>query len=333
MKKIIGFRTLKTGLGSVIAMLLAQLIGLQYITSAGVITILSIQNTKRESFEVATRRILATAIALTIGGILFSILGFYAIVFGLYLIIFIPIAVRLKVTEGIVPASVLVTHLLTEKYISWGLLTNEMLLMIIGAGVALLLNLHMPSIEKQLQADKRKIEESMYDILMYMSVALEKQHVRIEEERNFQELEEALKLGTKRAHQHSNNYLINEMSYYEKYFEMRSSQLQVMKYMFKHFEKVYMTFEQTYKVSELTKKVALSVKGKIKVEVLFEELEQLRNGFKESELPNTREEFENRAMLYQFLNDIELFSEIKRMFKEELTPEELQQYNSHYEAQ
>ena len=36
------------------------------------------------------------------------------------------------------------------------------------------------------------------------------------------------------------------------------------------------------------------------------------------ELPKTREEFENRAMLYQFLNDLEQFLSIKNGFKEEL---------------
>jgi uncharacterized membrane protein YgaE (UPF0421/DUF939 family) len=40
----------------------------------------------------------------------------------------------------------------------------------------------------------------------------------------------------------------------------------------------------------------------------------LKNHYKESELPATREEFENRATLFQYLNDLEHFIEIKSRF-------------------
>ena len=111
MKKIVGVRTLKTGLGATVAMMIAQLIGLKYMASAGIITILSIQSTKRESVQIAIRRFFATCVALGVGGILFRLLGFTPLVFGVYLVVFIPIAARFKITEGIVSASVLVTHL------------------------------------------------------------------------------------------------------------------------------------------------------------------------------------------------------------------------------
>lgn len=332
MKNIIGFRTIKTGLGATGAILIAELLGLSYVTSAGVITILSIQNTKRESFMIALRRLIATIVALILGGTLFTLLGSNAGAFGVYIIVFIPVAVRLKVTEGIVPASVLVTHFLGQEKITTSLFLNEVLLMLVGAGVALLLNLYMPSIERDLLEDKRKIEESMYDILIHMATALKEHKLRIDEWDKFEILERSLKSGRRRAYQNSNNYLvINEMTHYEKYFEMRARQFGIMKYMFKHFDKFYMTVEQTYQVAELTTQVADSIKGKVTVEELFISLEVLRNSFKESKLPVTREEFENRAMLYQFLNDIEFFIETKKIFKESLTPKEQKEYNKYYD--
>ena len=96
MKNMIGFRTLKTGIGATVAMLIAQKLNLSFSASAGIITILSIQNTKRASCEIAIRRMIATVIALAIGGILFELLGFNALVFGIYIIIFIPVTVRLR---------------------------------------------------------------------------------------------------------------------------------------------------------------------------------------------------------------------------------------------
>ena len=47
---------------------------------------------------------------------------------------------------------------------------------------------------------------------------------------------------------------------------------------------------------------------------LLMDLDILRNEFKKMELPKTREEFESRAQLLQFLNDMEEFLLIKRNF-------------------
>lgn len=44
--RFIGVRTWKTGIGAVIAMIIAKELGLSYWVSAGIITILSIQSTK-----------------------------------------------------------------------------------------------------------------------------------------------------------------------------------------------------------------------------------------------------------------------------------------------
>ena len=331
MKNIIGFRTLKTGIGATVAMLIAAKLNLSFSASAGIITILSIQNTKKASCEIAIRRLIATIIALAIGGSLFQLLGFNALVFGLYLIIYIPVTVKLKVTEGIVPASVLVTHLLGEGALSTGLFINELLLMIIGAGVALIFNVYMPSIEKELLKDKRHIEEGMYDILMNMSLILKGDTTKKIDEHQLEKLKSNLILGKKRAYQHSNNYLINEVAHYEKYFIMREGQFHIIEYMMKHFDNLYMNVEQGKKVGELAQKLAESTKGKVTVEQLMQELEDLRLEFKGSSLPQDRDEFENRAMLYQFLNDIELFIMIKVKFKQELTPSERRQYNKYYD--
>ncbi|PHV71219.1 hypothetical protein CS063_05875 [Sporanaerobium hydrogeniformans] len=322
MSKWIGFRTLKTGIGATIAIIFAQLLGLEYASSAGIITILSIQNTKKESLNIALKRLIATIIALVLSSLLFKVLGFNSIVFGIYIILFIPLAVRLKVLEGIVPASVLVTHVLAANRLSSSLFINELLLLLIGAGIALILNLYMPNLEQQLLEDKGYIEQTLYDLMKDMAKALETQQVDRRCGEWLDGLEERLKEARFRARQNNNNHFTQTINHYEKYFEMRERQFQLVIYMRRHFEKFYKTFEQTKKVAEFTEHVALSIYRKITVEALQKELEDLRIFFKENPLPITREEFENRAMLFQFLNDIEQFLNIKKEFKEKLTLEE-----------
>lgn len=331
MKKIVGLKTVKTGIGATIAILLAQFMGLKYPTSAGIITILSIQNTRKESVLIAFRRLVATFIALTIGSVLLSFLGFNAISFGVYLLVFIPLAVRAKVVEGIVPASVLVTHLLGEGHISIMLFVNELLLMIVGAGLALLVNIYMPSLEADLIYEKQKLEENMFSIFAKMGNALQLESKKLEIETELEALQDALEQGRMKATQYRNNAFMSERSLYEKYFDMRYSQYQIMLYMRKHFEHFYRVTPGASQIAKLTHETALSVKGKRSVETLMSELELLREDFKRSKLPETREEFENRAMLYQFLTDMEQFLYVKHLFKIGLSEKEREEYSRYYD--
>lgn len=331
MKKIVGLKTVKTGIGATIAILLAQFMGLKYPTSAGIITILSIQNTRKESVLIAFRRLVATFIALTIGSVLLSFLGFNAVSFGVYLLVFIPLAVKAKVVEGIVPASVLVTHLLGEGHISIMLFVNELLLMIVGAGLALLVNIYMPSLEADLIYEKQKLEENMFSIFAKMGNALQLESKKLEIEAELEALQDALEQGRMKATQYRNNAFMSERSLYEKYFDMRYSQYQIMLYMRKHFEHFYRVTPGASQIAKLTQETALSVKGKRSVETLMSELELLREDFKRSKLPETREEFENRAMLYQFLTDMEQFLYVKHLFKIGLSEKEREEYSRYYD--
>ncbi|SMC22645.1 Uncharacterized membrane protein YgaE, UPF0421/DUF939 family [Clostridium acidisoli DSM 12555] len=315
MKKLIGLRTLKTALGSAIAIIIAESLGLKYAAAAGIITILSVQNTKKTSITIALQRIESTLLALLISGILFWIFGYTAIVFGVYLVIFIPLTVIFKITDGIVVSSVLVTHLLVEKSISVFWIKNEILLMFIGAGIAIVLNIYMPKIEGKIKENQRDIEDYMRKILFHMAEDLRGQSVHIEEEKLFNSLEMTLKEGTERAYRNLNNYIINEAKYYVQYMEMRTLQYEILKYMRKHFVKFYMNFQQTEMVAAFTENVALNLSEYNTAEKLIEELKKIMEACKIQNLPKSREEFENRAMLFQFLNDIEYLLEVKKKFK------------------
>ncbi|NMM62142.1 aromatic acid exporter family protein [Clostridium sp. P21] len=313
MKRFVGLRILKTAIGASLAIVIAEYLGLRYAAAAGIITILSIQNTKKTSIKLAFQRIESTILALLISSILFLIFGFNPFTFGVYLVIFIPLTVILKITDGIVVSSVLVTHLLAVKSISMFWIKNELLLMAVGAGIGIILNIYMPKIENEIKETQQNIEECMRKILFQMAESLRNQSIDIEE-KLFNELEKILKCGTNRAYTHLNNYIINDVKYYVQYMEMRTLQYEILKYMRSHFTKFYMTFEQTEIVAAFTEKVALDFGEYNTAEELLNELNEVINIFKVQELPKTREEFENRAMLFQFLNDMEALLKLKKNF-------------------
>ena len=322
MRKKIGMRTIKTAVGATIAIILANFFGLKYALSAGVITILSVQNTKRKSVEIAWSRFNSTCLALMISGILFSLIGFNAFAFGLYLLIFIPLAVSYKLSDGIVMSSVLVTHLLGEGYISLSLIANEFFLVIIGAGIAILFNLYMPKMQPRIKEDQAKIEEQFRIVLLCLAGTTSSQSVAIDEEFLFQTLEEMLLKARDRAMLHKENYLLDEMTYYVQYMDMRFMQYQVLLSMRQTLGKVVMTVEQSSLIADLTEHIAFNLHEYNPAEDLIQMTQDVLTQCRNQELPKTREEFENRALLFQYLSDLQYLLEIKCHFVRNLTEQQ-----------
>lgn len=97
---------------------------------------------------------------------------------------------------------------------------------------------------------------------------------------------------------------------------MRIIQLDTMKRMKRHFSRFYMTYDQTRILSEFTNEVAMNLKEDNDCVELIDKLNLLRKDYEKMDLPKNRNEFENRALLFQFLNDLEDFLVIKKEFKE-----------------
>lgn len=168
----IGLRTIKTAVAAPIALLLAGGLSLESAASAAIITILTVTNTKRSTAKTALNRLFSLTLATSIAAICFSLLGFHPIVFGLYLLFFIPLSIQFDLAEGIAVSSVLITHYLAAGEMPVPLIINEYLLMIIGVGCALAANLYMPNTEKKIQEDQAVVEVSMKKMLGQMSAYL-----------------------------------------------------------------------------------------------------------------------------------------------------------------
>lgn len=313
---VIGHRTIKTAIGSAVAMIIAYRLHLEYYTAAGVITILSVQSTRRQSLQIAFSRFLATLIALTLATVLFHLLGYSPLVFGLIILFFIPLTVVFKATDGIVVNSVLVTHLLVEETTSLSLLTNEVLLMLVGVGVALIINLYMPSLETDFKKLQEEFEINLKQVIIQMAKSLRGRYVSIHEEKLYTVLEDQLQSMQKVSLKISGNKVFKNETYYKDYVSMRMKQLAYMRRMREHFERLSISYEQTLMLSKFTEQVALSIYEENNASLLLEHLDILNNRFKEMPLPATREEFENRAMLLQFMNEMESFLRVKNDFIE-----------------
>lgn len=71
MKFSIGYRTIKTAVGTAVSILIAQKLGLDNFASAGILTILCIQVTKKKSLRTAWDRFLACVLAMPFAALFF----------------------------------------------------------------------------------------------------------------------------------------------------------------------------------------------------------------------------------------------------------------------
>ena len=304
----------KMAISATIALIIGNILGLQYATVGAVIAILSIQDTRKKALIISYKRIVACSMGILLSVILYSLLGNRALILGLFLIILIPLTSRLKVQEGMVPSVVLSTHFLVANNITIALIFNEILLMIIGIGVAAIANIFMPSLEDKFKDDKEWIEEHYRIIISKMAKSLITHTVDIDEQKLINEVEKRLYESKETAYKIVNNHFFKSSSYYTDYINMRINQFDTIKRMRLHFQRFNIPVEQMNVMADFTLCVAENIREMNDCKSLLRDLDILRSEFKKMELPKTRDEFESRAQLLQFLNDMEEFLLIKRNF-------------------
>ncbi len=310
----IGYRTLKTVIGTVLSMYIAAHFDLKYASAAGIITILSLQSTRKQSLRFAGKMFGAFLLALIVATLLFTRLGYTPLVFGLFLLLFIPLSVRFNVQQGIVVSAVLVSQLLIEKTNDVSFIINQISLMGIGVSIAFFLHLYVPSFERKIKEEQAAIETMFRQILLNMAYSLREQVVSIKEQEHFTRLEASLQQGREFANKNSNNSFSSNAGDYSRYMSIRSQQFYTLQRMRKHFERLSFSYTQTHLIADFTSEVAetfLSTPNEKKLAAL----NKLRTAFTTMDLPQNRAEFENRGMLYQFLNDMEEFLRLESGLK------------------
>lgn len=165
MRKSIISRPIKTALASLLAIIVSQELSLEFAAAAGIIAILNVFDTRKATIEGGLKRTLSAIIALLIGGFLFEKIGYKTWVFGLYLLLFVPVYFLLKIELGLGPSSVIVTHLLAFGKIDVSIILNEMALVFIGTGFAMLTNFYAPTRQDKLNNLIESIDDDMKFIL------------------------------------------------------------------------------------------------------------------------------------------------------------------------
>ncbi|MGO4887019.1 aromatic acid exporter family protein [Anaerobacillus sp. MEB173] len=310
----IGYRTIKTAVGTAISIAIAQWLDLQFYVSAGILTILCIQVTKQRSLQISGERFLACVIGMIFAIVFFEILGYHPLVLGVLLLLFIPTMVMFKAKEGIVTAIVIILHFYVLQEVSTGIVVNELKLIVIGIGVALLVNLYMPSVEKELKKDRILLERNFNEIFKQVAIYLRNG----ESDWNGEEITETAHLIEKAKNTAlrniENHFLRYEDKYYH-YFKMREKQFEIIERVMPVISSLDETVIQGERIASFLEELCQNIHPGNNTEQLLQSLYEMKGEFKEMELPKDRREFEIRSALFYFVNEMEQYLFVQYQYK------------------
>lgn len=314
MKKIQVLVLAKYVIGSVLSVLCATAIGLRYAYSAGIITLLTIQETRGETVRIAWKRMVVFFIMTLLSMLLFPVTGYHVWAFGIILIPYLSCCMLLDMKEAITSIAVLCTHYIAAGSVSPSIVLNELFLLLVGVGIGIFINSFMPDSRNRLILYQTMVDDTIVHILQLMAVSISNDNKAKYMNICFADVDALLVHLKKEALFYQNNHFLKEEDYYYEYMRMRDRQCNILKRIAIDISRITVLPEQAELLADFIRKIANEFEENNDACNLLYALDALKCKYSVQELPKTREEFENRAMLYHILEDIRVFLQIKLVF-------------------
>ena len=283
----------------------AQLFDLDFAISAGIVAILTIQPSKRETFSTAIARFYGFVIAIVISFICFKIFGITTLGFFVYLAIYVFICQKFRWYSAIAMNSVLISHFLSIGVMNFQTIVNESLIFLIGVLFGILVNLHLHKNTKKMNRLKNLLTEQVQKIINRMSQRIIDQNLQNYDGKCFIQLNKDFYLAKEIADVNYKNQLKKDDSDI-KYLENLGNKIGILYEMYKRVKNIKTQPSTAKIISDFLQKVSEEYPIQNN-EILLNEFNELWNEMKNRPLPQTRQEFEDRAELFTLLELIEEF--------------------------
>ena len=318
----------KIGIGASVAIYIAQLLHLEYATSAGIITLLTVITTRWETFKLSLLRLLTYAVSVSVCWLIFHLVPNMWIEYGLFLFVIVFLGEWMGWRSTLSVNAVIGTHFLTTQNFTFQFLVNELLLVVIGIVIAIVLNLvHINSThESGIIKSMRHVEHQMKQILTELSGYLLRQSSGNSVWEDLLKLEKELDEYVELACEYQNNTFQSHPEYYINYFEMRMKQCGALHNLHSEMRRMREMPKQASIVAEFMIEISKHVTEMNNPQKQINEMENILEQLRNEPLPETHEEFENRAELYHVLLDMEEFLLYKKRFVEDINETQFRIY-------
>lgn len=306
----VGYRTLKTAVATPLSMAIAQSLGVNNVATAGILTMLCIQPSRKRSFQTATDRFLACLLAIAFSAAFFEVFGYSAVVLSVLLMVFIPTTIFFKIESGIFTSTVITLNIYLFESFNLDFISNQLYLIIIGIGTGFIVNLYMPSLDKKLENLKKSLEVRFLIIFRQISKLLKKeetQWLRTE----IGELEKIFDEANELAKRDRENQIHGTNHSYSEYFQMRRQQFRLLQEMLNIIDRLPKKDKVNKDIVAFIDKLGEAIHTNDTARAFMKELQVLKENFKQVELPKTYQDFEAKSVTFQLLQEIERYLSVK----------------------
>lgn len=312
MNKTLLSTTLKTAIAATLSLLVAQALGLKFSSSAGIITILDIFETRKATLKGGLKRTLSATIALVLGILVFENFDYKTWAFGLYLLLFVPLSFLFKIELGLGPSSVVVTHLLSYGEINSSIIFNELGLILIGTGFAMLTNLYAPESQDELKKWIEDIDGDIKDILIFFGDTLVNNlDVKIYDGK-IKKLEDDINKALNLAIIENDNRIENSKNLLIG-LNHREREKDLLMEMYDDLKSIPKEYADGKLISDLMIDTANNLSDNGDMVKVKKRIEFLQEHFHMMELPKTHEDFIIRSSIFQVFRSLNQFIDISKI--------------------
>ncbi len=315
MKKII-INSGKISIAVAMAIGIANLLHLEFAISAGIVAILTILPTKRETVKTAAERLLAFLIAMGIAYVCFEVLGTNQWAFMVYILPYAFICCLKKWNAAIAMNSVLISHFISLGSMNVHTITNELLIFGVGVGIGIFMNLHLQSDRTAIRTLKKQTDEQIAKILERMGERINDKNLTDYNGECFKALEHIIRDAKNTAEINYKNQLKSQRDKDAEYISMRNRQYSVLREMYKMVSTLEATPRTARVIADFFDNMAEAFHENNDCKLLLEQFRKMDAYMEEQPLPENRQEFEDRARLFMLMRYIKEFLEIKESFME-----------------
>lgn len=322
----------KIAVGCGIAIYIAEALKLEYAVSAGTVTLLSLLGTKWETVKFSLVRLGTFFLTVMLIFLIMPRMHSEWIAYGVivFLLVFLTNLMGWRATLSV--NAIITAHYMTRQDFAPAFLFNEFMLVFIGVVIAIVLNLfHLnKSQKKDLMEGIRYVETAMQAELREVAGYLMGEQMKEQRSRSvwvdITLLEGKLRELMEEAREYQDNTFESHHDYYLDYFEMRLDQCRMLDSLHYEMRKMRSMPKQARVIADYIRYLAGYVVEKNVPEKQMVRLNEIFAEMEKEELPESREEFESRALLYHILMDLEEFLKYKRAFVEGLGERQRKEY-------
>lgn len=314
-----GIYALKIALGSSVAIFIANIIGLQFATQAGVICVFSMLATAKDTIKISFVRLVSYIVTAVAAAIAFYFFKSEWLAYGVYIFITLFFAEMMGWQAALAANVVAGTHFFSIDVFAFDVVINEFYIICLGQLVALILNTMRNTDEQEvrLRTAIRDIQGRMQGLLLDTIDYIESDGQNKQIWPELKETMELLDHYILKSAEYEGNKFEGDAGYFLRYFEMRRNQLMVIRNLHGELRRMK---EMPVQAQVIATYIAYMSEYVTELNVPTKQLEYMDELFKQmanEPLPVTRSEFENRACLYHVLMDLEDFLIIKKRYLEE----------------